>query len=172
MTTETQTNNPAPLTPDEFVRELRALAARLPVPTPAATPVAQRRRLSHVSAHFVEASVNAIGASDFVQQALGQTDEDVRADIDDIARWSAGNDELRKMLAAGIEANTIRRQRVGLTALQTYQICQQLARDERHASLRTHIDTMRRLNKFVRTRRKPAPRPSEPEAAEPKPVTQ
>ena len=166
MSTEPQNPNPAPLTPEEFVRELRALAARLPVPTPAATPVASRRRLSHVSSLFIEATVNAIGASPPVQQALGRTDEEVRQEVDVIARWSAGNDELRKMLLAGIEANTIRRQRVGLTALQAYQICQQLARDEGNASLRTHVDAMKRLNKFARSRRRPAPRQPEPEPTE------
>jgi len=164
MSTEPHiTPNPEPLTPEEFVRELRALAARMPIPTPAATPVAKRTRLSHVNSLFVEVTVSAIGASDAVQKALGRTDEDVRQEIDLISRWSAGNEELRRMLLAGIEANTIRRQRVGLTALQTYQICQQLARDEGNASLRTHVDAMKRLNKFARSRRKPAPRPPEPE---------
>ena len=172
MSTDPQNPTPALLTPEEFVRELRALAARLPMPAPAATPVGQRRRLSHVNAVFVEASVNAIGASDGVSKALGRTDDDVRQEVDLISRWSAGNDELRKMLLAGMEANTIRRQRVGLTALQTFQICQQLARDESNASLRSHIDAMKRLNKFSRSRRRSASRPPEPEPVVVKPVTQ
>jgi hypothetical protein len=54
---------------------------------------------------------------------------------------------------------TVIRQRVGLAALQTYKICQQLERDVAHAQLSTHVVEMKRLNRFGRNRR----RPSEPE---------
>ena len=166
MSGDVQTT-PTTLTPEEFVRELRALRARLPMPAAAVTPAALRRRLAHVDAQFVQASVNTVGASEVVQNALGRSDEDLRQEIDSIARWSAGNDELRALLQASVAANTVRRQRVGLAALQTYQICQQLARDESHASLLPRISEMRRLNKFGR-RRKAAPQ-AEPE---PTPKTQ
>jgi hypothetical protein len=68
------------------------------------------------------------------------------------------------VLRASVEVTTIRRQRIGLAALQTYQICQQLARDEKHAGLKTHIQEMRRLNRFGRVRRataapQPVPEP-------------
>ena len=157
-----------PLTPEEFIREVRALRARLPMPEAAAAPAALRRRLTHVDGRFVEATVNALGASDAVQAALGRSDEDVRKDIDVIGRWSAGNDELRGLIQDAIVANAIRRQRVGLAALQTYQICQQLARDDSHARLRPHIAEMRRLNKFGRARRRTSPQPD----AEPQQKTQ
>ena len=153
---------PSPLTPEEFVSELRALRARLPLPVPAAGPAALRRRLGHVDEQFIQVSVNTIGASEAVRSALGRSEEELRQEIDTIARWSAGNDELRALLQDSVAANTVRRQRVGLAALQTYQICQQLARDESHAALRPRISEMRRLNKFGRSRRKAASQP-EPE---------
>lgn len=171
MAGENQANDPqtTPLTPEEFIRELRALRARLPMPEAAVTPAALRRRLTHVDARFVEASVNALGTSDSVQTALGRSDEDVRKEIDVIMRWSAGIDEMRELTQHTQTANTIRRQRVGLTALQTYQICQQLARDDGHARLRPHIAEMKRLNKFGRSRRRSTPPDStlpEPEVEE------
>jgi len=58
-----------------------------------------------------------------------------------------------------VQANRQRRQRIGLAALQTYKICEQLARDETHASrLAAHIGEMKKLNTFGRSRRK-APQP-------------
>jgi len=151
---------PAMLSPDELVRELRALRERIPVPDPAPASAALRRRLAHVNADFVTASVNAAGVSEVVQKALGRSDEDLRQEIDAIGRWAAAIDEMRAMLQGSILANTIRRQRIGLASLQTYKICQQLARDDGHQSrLAAHISDMKRLNRFGRGRRKPAPEP-------------
>jgi hypothetical protein len=147
---------PAMLSPDDVVRELRTLRERIPRPeaTPASAMV--RRQLAHVNADFVTASVNAAGVSEVVQKALGRSDEDLRQEIDAVGRWAAAIDEMRALLQSTITANTIRRQRIGLAALQTYQICQQLARDEgQQPRLAAHISEMRRLNRFGRTRRKP-----------------
>ena len=94
-----------------------------------------------------------------MQTALGRTDEELRQENDATIRWTAVADELRSLLGQILEANIQRRQRVGLAALQTYKICQQLARDETHATrLAAHIGEMKKLNKFGRSRRK-APQP-------------
>ncbi|HVR40643.1 MAG TPA: hypothetical protein VMU84_16225 [Thermoanaerobaculia bacterium] len=146
------------LTPEEVVRQLRAVWAQISLPETSAAPAALRRRLAHVDAKFVQAAVNATGASNVVQQALGRTDEDLRQEIDVAARWSAVADELRGMLQSVLGANTVRRQRIGLAALQTYKICQQLARDDVHERLGAHIAEMKKLNKFGRSRKK-APQP-------------
>ena len=151
----------ATLSPEEFVLQLRALRARLPLPEPAPAPAALRSRLAHVDPNFVQASINAAGASDVIQTALGRTDEDLRLETETSARWTAVADEGRALLNEILAANTIRRQRIGLAALQTYQICRQLARDETHSTrLAAHITEMKRLNKFGRARRKPAPEPA------------
>jgi hypothetical protein len=151
----------AALSPEELVQQLRAIRERIPLPDPSPAPAALRRRLAHVDANFVQASINAAGASDVVQNALGRTDEELRQETDAAARWTAVADELRTLLKNVLTANTVRRQRIGLAALQTYKICEQLARDDAHASqLSEHIVEMKRLNRFGR-RRKPA-EPAQP----------
>lgn len=143
----------AALSPEELVLQLRAIRERIPLADPSPAPAALRRRLAHVDANFVLASINAAGASDVVQSALGRTDEELRQEMDAAARWTAVADELRTILKNVLTANTVRRQRIGLAALQTYKICEQLARDDTHASqLSEHISEMKRLNRFGRRR--------------------
>jgi hypothetical protein len=164
---DSQTPSPATLSPEEVVQQLRVLRAQ--IPTPEALPglrAPKRRRLAHVSAQFVDAAINAAGASPVIQTALGRTDEDLRQEDDAASRWTAVIDEVRALLQSLIDANAARRQRVGLAALQTYQMCRQLARDDLHATrLATHIGEMKRLNKFGRARRKAAQPPSQPQEA-------
>lgn len=153
------------LTPEEIVQQLRLLRPQMSLLDPEPGRSAMRRRLAHVHPEFVLAAINAAGVSEVVQSALGRTDEDLRQESDTNARWTAVADELRSLLRSVLTANTIRRQRLGLAALQTYQICVQLAREEGHATrLNTHIAEMKRLNRFGRTSRKPAttPQPAPP----------
>jgi len=161
LSSSTPTPTPAALSPEEVVQQLRALRAQISLPdTPLAVPASQRRRLAHVAAPFIDASINAAGASDVIQTALGRTDAELREENETAGRWTAVADELRAMLQSILLANSVRRQRVGLAALQTYKICQQLARDENHgARLNAHIAEMKKLNKFGRSRRK-APQPT------------
>ena len=155
---------PALLSPDDVVRELRSVLERLPQPEPTQASVLARRRLAHVDADFVNASVSAAGVSEAIQKSLGRTDEDLRLEIDAVGRWAAAIDETRALLQRMITDNTVRRQRIGLAALQTYQICQQLARDEtQQPRLAVHIREMKRLNRFGRRRKpvtEPEPQPS------------
>jgi hypothetical protein len=161
------TQNPSPatatLSPEQVVQQLRALRAQIPLPDSLpAMPASRRRRLAHVDGQFVVAAINAAGVSPTVQTALGRTDEELREENEVSGRWTAVTDELRALLQILTDANTLRRQRIGLAALQTYKICQQLARDDAHAArLATHIDEMKRLNKFGRRRKtaQPSPQP-------------
>jgi hypothetical protein len=153
--------NPAvgtePPTPEQLVAQLRAIREQIVIPAQVAAPASLRRRLGHVHPDFVNASINAVGASEPVQSALGRTDEELRQEIDATARMTAALDEARALEKVIVEAIAAQRQRSGLRALQTYQICRQLARDERHAArLAPHIAEMKRLNRFGRRRRKPA----------------
>jgi hypothetical protein len=148
------------VTPDEIVRELRTLRERIVILEDPTTTPAQKGRLAHVDAIFVQAAVNAVGVSEAAQVALGRTDEELRQEIDLSVRWSAVTDELRALLQVAVAANTVRRQRIGLAALQTYKICQQLARDGKNSHLAAHIVEMKRLNKFGRGRRKATPLPA------------
>jgi hypothetical protein len=112
----------------------------------------------------VQAAINSLGASDGVQNVLGVTPSEVQRETEDAARWTAVEDELRAMLSGVAAANLIRRHRIGLVTLQTYNICCQLVRKKEHANLMPHVETMKRLNKFGRKRAKTAPQP------EPQPV--
>jgi len=155
------TQTPA-LSPEDFFRQLRALRDQLPELQTLPQTV-KGNRLGHANPEFVQASLNATSASTPVQTALGRTDEDVRQEIAVADRWSAVAGELRAMLQLVVVANTMRRKRIGLAALQTFNICQQLARDPAHESLVPHVEEMQRLNRFGRKRsRKAQPQP-EPE---------
>ena len=146
-----------PPTPEQLVAQIRAIREQIVVPAQVAAPASLRRRLAHVHPDFVNATINAAGASDTVQSALGRTDAELRQEIDLTARLTAVLDEARALQQVIVEVLTAQRQRNGLGALQTYQICRQLARDERHAArLAPHIAEMKRLNRFGRRRRKPA----------------
>jgi hypothetical protein len=149
------------ISPEEAVQALRNLRQQIPLPSGEVTAVTRRRRVSHVDAKFIEVAISAVGVSAGVQQSLGRTDADLREDVDATARWTTVADEVRSLLESIIAANMVRRTRIGLAALQTYQICQQIARDERNDSLSAYIKEMKRLNKFGRSRRKASP-PDDP----------
>jgi hypothetical protein len=148
------------LSPDDAILQLRALQGQMPQMEPnLSTSRSLRGQLQHVNPLFITAAVGAVGSSDVVQLALGRSDEAMREEIDLAARWFAVADQARAVLRQSLIIGTVLKQRVGLAALQTYKICQQLDRDVVHAKLSTHVAEMKRLNKFGRVRR----RPSEPD---------
>ena len=147
------------LTPEAVVEQLRTIRQNIPrysqLTVAAARPL---RGVAIADLRFVDACVNAIGASPALQQALGTTPEAMRLEADEMARWTAVQDELLAMLKGVATANLTRRHRVCLAALQAYSISRQLVRDPEHANLLPHIDEMRRLNRFGRKRDKPCRR--------------
>jgi hypothetical protein len=167
--TTTSTNGPAAVTPDQIVEQLRVLRQQIPDYTQLPIPDARSiRRVAHLNSDFINAAINAVGASETVQGAVGRTDADLRLENDQASRWTAVEDELRAMLKGVAAANLIRRHRVGLDVLQTYNISRQLVRKKEHADLLPHVQVMTRLNKFGRKRKNVQP-PSDPT---PVPVTQ
>jgi hypothetical protein len=130
------------------------------------TIVEQLRALrDHVRCRLVQASINAVTESAGVAGVLGRSAADLRQETVDADRWTAVEDELRAMLNGVAAANLVRRHRIGLTALQTYNICRQLVRQKEHAALLPHVQGMKRLNKFGKKRAKT------PIETEPKPTT-
>ena len=151
--TPTATEPPiVPIAPEDLVAQLRAYRQRIPdygqITTAAA---AQLHRAASVKPALVYASVNAIGASDVVQSAVGSTPSVVLQAHTDAIRWSAVEDELRAMLKGVSAANLARRHFVGFTALQAYGVARRLVRQKAHADLLPHVDEMKRLS---RTRKK------------------
>jgi hypothetical protein len=134
--------------------ELRALGARMGEVTPmtAAQRKAIRGRL-RTPDPILQASINVIGATDNVSQAVGQPAERVRALQEEANRWTAVEDELRKMLNGVTGANLIRRLRVDLIAAQAYTIGAQLARDPANAILVPHVQEIKRMKRFSRRKK-------------------
>ena len=148
-----------PIEPEDLVAQLRGFRQRIPEYGQITTIAAgQLRRAASVKPALVYASVNAIGASSIVQNAVGTTPPVVLQVQGDAARWSAVEDELRAMLKGVSAANLARRHFVGFTALQAYGVARRLVRQKEHADLLPHVDEMKRLSR----RRKKADTPAEP----------
>ena len=152
------------LSPEDVVVQLRGLRQQIEV-----TPLTKQQRKA-LYAHaavpndVLQASINAIGASDLVQQALREPADDVRHLAEDANRWTAVEDELRGLLKGVAGANLIRRQRVGLLSVQAYSISQQLVRDPRNASLLPHVQEIKRLRGLGRRKKPATPAPQQPPA--------
>ncbi|HEY6140823.1 MAG TPA: hypothetical protein VI670_23970 [Thermoanaerobaculia bacterium] len=156
---------PAPtLPPETLVDQLRIMRTQIGEVTPL-TPE-QRKTLhnrSRTNNAIVQASINVIGATEKVSQALGQA-ADVRQLVDEANRWTAVEDELRGMLSGVAGANLVRRQRIALITAQAFIIGSQLARDPANAALVPHVQELKRLKSFPR-RKKPVKAPASPPAA-------
>jgi len=157
--TVADTPQPSPsLTPEQFVEQLRALRAQVADVAP--LTAGQRRLLRHqadLPAAVVQASINVIGASELITQAVGQPAGEVRQLVDDSNRWTAAEDELRTMLNGIAGANLIRRQKIAVIAGHAYGLGRQLARDPENAVLVPHVAEVKRLRSIGR-RKKPAPK--------------
>ena len=152
------------LTPEAVVEQLRVLQQQIPDFTQMPARERTSLRAAHVNPAFAHAAINTIGASDTMQVTIGRKPEELFQDEAEIARWTAVEDELRKMLKGVSAGNLRRRHRLGLTALQTYGISQQLVRSGEHQNLQTHVEGMQRMKKFARRRSKiTAPAPPQPQ---------
>ncbi|MEA2490534.1 MAG: hypothetical protein QOH21_2326 [Acidobacteriota bacterium] len=123
---------------------------------------------------FIQASINTVGASKNMESLLGRTAEELRLETEEAARWTAVEDELRTTLSGVAAANLVRRHRIGLTALQTYNTARQLVRSKEHAHLIPFVAEMKRLNRFGKKRPVKAalpPKPVTAPATAPPPVT-
>jgi hypothetical protein len=76
------------------------------------------RRVAHVDVDFMQASFNAVGASELVQVPVQRTPEDLQQELDVVGRWTQAEDDLRTMLQGVEGANLDRRHRLELVALQ------------------------------------------------------
>lgn len=146
----------APPTPEQIVEQLRALVAQIPA-LPTLTDLERRlvRNRGRMPEAEVLASVNVVGSSDRVSQAVGLPAPDVQQLVVDNVRWTSVESELKGALKAVADANLLRRQRSQIIAIQAYGIGQQLARDPENAEVVPHIQEMKRL-KALRRRKSTA----------------
>jgi hypothetical protein len=161
-TATAETDKPM-LTPEQVIEQLRALRAQIPefVQLPNNREMRYMRRIANVNIEFAREAINAIGASAVVQNTIGNTPEEFHEAEDEVGRWTAVETELRAMLRGVAAANVVRRHRIGLAALQVFNVSRELARREDHADLLPHVETMRRIPKYGRRRKSPTP-PAEP----------
>jgi hypothetical protein len=120
------------------------------------------RRLARVDAELAHEGISAVGASSVVQDAVGNTPEELHQAETEIARWAVVESELRSVLRGVSAANLVRRHRLGLVVMQAYNVSRQLVRQEEHAHLLQHVEAMSRLRKFGRRRIKSTAEPQQP----------
>jgi hypothetical protein len=180
MSNETNTTiqpsaDPTPAPPatvqETLVAQLRAMRALIPDYTQ--LPVPEKKSLIVVAKgtdpEFIQSAINSVGASTNVQQAIGQTPEQLRQDTADAQSWTVVEDEARALLNGIAAGNLMRHYRIGKTALAVYSIASRLAQQQpEHSDLLPHVATMKRLNRFGVKKRltKPAT-PSAPAPATP-----
>jgi len=168
----TSTPDPAKLTADAVIAQLRTMRSQIedvaPLSREQTALVKQRLRMQPIP--IVEASINVIGVLDNVSQAIGQPLDEVRQLQDDSLRWDAVADEARAFLRVIDGANLVRHQRLAIIGMQAYAIGTQLAKDPDKAVLVPHVEEVKRL-KGVSRRKKLAPAPQTPAPAPASPAT-
>jgi hypothetical protein len=154
------------ITPEDVLAQLRALRAQIPDYTQSpAYPPAILRAVSNLDPQFVDASTAAIGSSAQLQNLVGATPDVCVTESGDASRWAQVEDELDAMFRGVRNANLARKHRIGVRALQAYQVSKQLVRLNEHSDLRPHLAEMRKHNRFGKGRRNagqpvPAPAPA------------
>jgi hypothetical protein len=148
-------SDPASSLPATIIAQLRGIRALVPDYTQLSKPERQALQTAakSVNPDFVQASINGVGASPNVEQALGRTPEELRQETVDAQSWTAVEDELKAMLEGVATANLIRRHRIGQAALAAYAIARRLAQQKEHADLRPHVATMKHFNRFGKRKR-------------------
>jgi hypothetical protein len=155
-----------PLTPEVFVGQMRIMRQQIPDYTQLPVPSARLiRSAAHVNSDFVEAAINAAGASLAVQGILGKTPDELRQQAQDATLWTVVEEELKATLKGVTAANLIRRHRVGNAALQTYIVCRGAVRAKEHLDLLPHVAEMKRLNRIGRKRKAAQPQAPTPAPA-------
>ena len=161
------------LTPEQVIEQLRALEARMPdlMHLPPNRLTRHIKRVARMNVAFAREAFAVVGASPLVQEALGNTPDELHQAEDEMARWNDVEIELNALLRAVTAANIVRRQRLARAALQAYNVSRELAKEEAHAHLLPHVQRMQRLPKFGRRRAAPADtqaQPQQPPATAPK----
>jgi hypothetical protein len=153
-------DTPPFLAPEAVLEQLRLLQQQIPEFTQLEIPDAHAlRSVANLDPGFVRSAIDTVHASVRVQTSLGRNPEDVKQEALDADQWSSVEAELRSLLKGVTAANLLRRHRVGMTALKTYNISRQLVRgSDAEVDLIPRIADMKRLNKLGRRRSK-APQP-------------
>ena len=151
------------LAPAAVMEQLRTLQSQIEEVTPLST--AQRAQLKARTRkqppHVTEASINVIGKSATVADAVGQPLDEVRQMQLDAVAWDEVADELRGFLKAVEGASVIRRERLTFIGTQAYSFGSQLTKDPANADLLPQVEEIKRLKAVARRKKThPAPQPA------------
>jgi len=142
------------LDPETVVSQLRAMRSQIGEVTPLSSDERTTlRRRGRTTNAILQASINVIGASEQVSQAIAQQPDAVRRLYEEANRWTAVEDELRTMLRGIAGANLVRRERLALITGQAYKVGTELARDPANALLLPHVEEIKRLRKSGRRKK-------------------
>jgi hypothetical protein len=163
--------NPARLTPEAVIEQIRTLRSLIDDVTPLSKVQRNqiRQRARKQPAPVVNASISVIGSSSTVAEAVGQPLDDVLRIQTDSVRWGHVADELRSFLKGVEGANLVRHERLAFIASQAYLFGSQLARNPDNANLVPQVEEIKRLKSFTR-RKKAAQAPQTPSPVPPAPV--
>jgi len=151
------------LAPAAVLEQLRTLQSQIEEVTPLST--AQRAylkaRTRKQPPHVTEASINVIGKSATVAQAVGQPLDEVRQMQLDAVAWDEVADELRGFLKAVEGASVIRRERLTFIGAQAYSFGSQLTKDPANADLLPQVQEIKQMRAIARRKKtRPAPQPA------------
>jgi len=149
--------------PETVVQKLRAIRAEIEEEVLDLSNEQRRdlRNRTKTSPESIIASINAIGMSDKIADAVGRPASEVRGILDASNRWFAVEGELRAFLNAVSSANLMRRYQLALIATQTFAITKQLVRDRANQHLVPQFTEMTRLRKLERLKRAAAKKDEE-----------
>ena len=152
------------LTPEQVLDLLRATQPRIPdyVQLPKGKRTSTIFRRASVNIELAREAISAVGASETVQHVIGNSPAEMHAAENEIGRWTAVEAELRAMLRGVTAANLLRRERLGLAALQVLNVSRELVRREEHAGLLPHVEAMSRIPKYTSRRKTKTADPAKP----------
>jgi hypothetical protein len=140
--------SPAGVPSKEILEGVRGFRERLGFQRTTAIEATARGRVARLSMDFIRAAFIAIAGSPQLLAILGRPLDNLRQDEEFVSEWTAVGDELRSLLNEVDTAVMLRRHRMGILALQTFQVTRQLVRDSSNANLLTHLEEMNRFNEF------------------------
>ena len=112
------------------------------------------RDASRVPKEIVMRTIHAVGATEIIAQAIGMSEDQLRALVELSNRWSAAESELRVLLTGVQGAKLARRHQVAKIVGRVFMIASQLAKDDAYGDLRTYVEDVKRIKSYERRKRK------------------
>jgi hypothetical protein len=138
-----------------LTEQLRALKSQVEEATPLSKEqrALLKARTRRQPPHIVKASINVIGTSATIADAVGQPLDQVRQLQVEAIGWDAAADELRTFLKVLESASVVRRERLAFIGTQAYSFGSQLVKDPANADLLPQVEEIKRLKALARRKK-------------------